>query len=233
MSQSDGKHATIVKVIRNDGNVNVRNKLNFTPLHYAVKSKNILNVNALLLHGADITMLTESNQTPLHLASISNDHVLMKRLITHVLKVKLLENVINMIDDNGETALVIAIKNNNKNLVKLLLKYTADIYMNDYHCLTPFLHACTVKNYEIMQALYEKDNIISNDSDVNGNTALMNAIINNDEEMVKVLLTMSPDISIVNSDNNDAIALCSLSNQSDNLSDKLELLKKADIKKIR
>ena len=183
-SQSEGKHEAIVKVVRQGGKVNVANKLNMTPLHYAVQTQNILNVNALLLEGADITMVTETNQTPLHLAAISNNHVLMKRLISHALEFKVMEQMINMRDGNGEAALLIAIKNNNKNIAKLLLKYKANIYMTDHHCLTPFLHACIVKSYEIMQALYQNDNIVANDTDANGNTALMNAIIDNDDKDV-------------------------------------------------
>ena len=228
LSQSEGKHEAIVKVIRQGGKVNVTNKLNMTPLHYAVQTQNILNVNALLLQGADITMVTETNQTPLHLAAISNNHVLMKRLMSHALEVKSMEHIINMRDDIGQTALVIAIKHNNKILVKLLLKYKANIYMTDHNCLTPFLHASIVKSYEIMQTLYQKDHVVANDTDANGNTALMNAIVNNDEEMVKRLSTMSPDISIVNSDNNDALSLCSLSDQAENLTEILERLRIKD-----
>ena len=38
---------------------------------------------------------------------------------------------------------------------------------------------------KIMQALYEKDHIVANDTDANGNTALMNAIVDNDERTDK------------------------------------------------
>ena len=48
-----------------------------------------------------------------------------------------------------------------------------------------------------------------------------------------MLSTMSPDISIVNSDNNDALSLCSLSDQADNLTQILERLTITDTEFIR
>ena len=220
-------------VIKQGGDVNVRDKFKYTPLHYAVQSQDTLNVNTLLLHGADITMETDASQTALHLAAISNTHIILKRLISHAWQMDLIENVINVYDVNGESALVIAIKNDNQNIVKLLLRNKANIYMTDRHYLTPFLHACIIRSFDIMQILYEKHNIVVNDTDANGNSALMNAILKNDEELMKVLLTMSPDLSIVNGEEKDAMALCSLSHQCDNLMEVLKGLRVKETPKLR
>ena len=163
--ENDAKHETIKKAITGGGNVNIINNRKYTPLHSAVESGNILNVNTLLKHKADITMVTATGKTVLHLAAISNNHVLLQRLISQAANMNLIQGIVDMYDSNGDTALTIAIKSKNIHAVELLLETNANIYDRDYQDMTPFMLAYSIKSVEMMKLLYEKDKGLVNDAD--------------------------------------------------------------------
>ena len=229
LAERSGKHETIKKAIINGGNVNILNNRKYTPLHSAVERGNILNVNTLLKHSADITMVTDKCKTVLHLATISNNHVLLESLISQAANMNLIHRIVNMYDSNGETALTIAIKSKNIHTVKLLLANNANIYDRNYQYMTPFMLAYSIKSVEIMKLLHAKDKGLVDNADDKGNSSLMDAIMKNDEELIKVLLTMSPDLTIRNVELKDALSLCKSSNNSENLSALLQGLKVTEI----
>ena len=139
------------------------------------------------------------------------------------------QHIVNMYDSNGESALIIAIKGKKIHTVELLLANNANIYDRDDQYMTPFILAYSIKSVEIMKLLYAKDRGLVNDTDGKGNSSLMDAIINNDEELIKVLLTMSPDHNIINMEDKDALSLCKSSKNFENLSALLQGLKVTDI----
>ena len=102
LAEINGKHDTIKKAILNGGNVNIVNNCKYTPLHSAVERGNIVNVNTLLKHNADITMVTDTGKTVLHLAAIYNNHVLLQRLISQAVDMNLIQRIVNMYDSNGD-----------------------------------------------------------------------------------------------------------------------------------
>ena len=177
LAERNGTHETIKKVIINGGNVNVINNHKYTPLHSAVERGNILNVNTLLKHRSDITTVTDKGKTVLHLAAISNNHVLLQRLISQAANTNLIERMVNMYDSNGETALTIAIKSKNIHTVELLLANNANIYDRDEQYMTPFMIAYSNKSVKMMKLLHAKDKGLVNDTDSKGNSSLMDAIM--------------------------------------------------------
>ena len=230
LAETKGQHETIKKVIVNGGNVNIVNNRYYTPLHSAVERGNILNVNTLLIHNADIAMVTDTGKTALHLAAISNNHVVLQCLISQAANMNLSQRIVNMYDSTGESALTISIKRKNIDTVELLLANNANVYERDYQYTTPFILAYSIKSVEIMKLLYVKDRGLVNDTDGKGNSSLMDAIIQNDEELIKVLLMMSPDLTIRNMERKDALSLCKSSNNSENLSALLEGLNVTEVK---
>ena len=228
LAESSGKYETIKKAIINGGNVNIVNSRKYTPLHSAVERGNILNANTLLKHSADITMVTDKGKTVLHLAAISNNHVLLQSLISQAANMDLIHRIVNMYDSNGETALTLAIKSENIHTVELLLANNANIYERDYKYMTPFMIAYSIKSVEMMKLLYAKDKGLVNDADAKGNTSLMDSIEKDDEELIEVLLTMSPNLTIRNVEFKDALSLKS-SNNSEKLFALLQGLKVTEI----
>ena len=94
------------------------------PLHYAAKFGNIKIVKQLLLAGADMDKRNSIGQTPLMVASRSTRG---KNTACVKMFLKSNSNCVNTIDQDGGTALQQAILSSNKDAVKLLLRYGAEL----------------------------------------------------------------------------------------------------------
>ena len=54
-------------------NLNITNKLKETPLHFAVRSKNLNNISSLLTQGVDLTLANNKGETPMFYAMATGD----------------------------------------------------------------------------------------------------------------------------------------------------------------
>lgn len=79
---------------------------------------------------------------------------------------------VNIIGDNGETALIEAVKNNQLTAVTLLLDQKANLKIKDNNELAAIHYAADRGYFEVLQLLVEKDSTIVNDVSVRGWTAL-------------------------------------------------------------
>ena len=94
------------------------------PLHYACKFGNIRIVKKLLLAGADSHKRNGLGQTPLMVASRSTRG---KSAACVKLFLQRDSTCVNIVDQDGGTALQQAILSSNKKAVKLLLRFGADL----------------------------------------------------------------------------------------------------------
>ena len=115
------------------------------------------------------------------------------------------------IDCEGLTELIIACKNDNKEIVNLLITAGADINRRDYfNDKTPLMHASKDDNIEIMQLLLDLGADINiQNQNVNNRkkyslTALMCASENGKQNAVKLLLDHGADMNCVDSQGNTA-----------------------------
>ena len=60
--------------------LNITNKLKETPLHFAVRSKNLNNIDALLTQGVDLTLANNNGETPIFYAMSTGDLRIIKML---------------------------------------------------------------------------------------------------------------------------------------------------------
>lgn len=109
-------------LIANGANVNLRDNLNFTALHYATECSKSHSALLLIRNGADVNARTKNGRTPLHFAS-------KNKLIKVTLK--LLENgaKVDVKDNKGRTPLSLIDENlkrieKNKEVVRLLTEYS-------------------------------------------------------------------------------------------------------------
>lgn len=101
---------------------------NFTPLHFASCSGNLIIMQLLIRNGAHIDALSSYNRTPLHVACLSSKYEAVQLLIKEGAD-------INKQDNDLDTALHIATKNASSLLVEFLLQKQADTFIqnNDNH----------------------------------------------------------------------------------------------------
>jgi ankyrin repeat protein len=103
---------------------------------------------------------------------------------------------VNIQDNSGKTALMIAVKNKNMEIIKLLLKKHADIKAKDNKGRTVLIIASDKDNEEIVELLLDKGADV-NIQDDSGRTALMAAVESRNVDIVKLLLKKGSDVNAV------------------------------------
>ena len=104
-------------------NLDVQNKYGQTPLHLSVKQKDKDMIEKLIISGAHPEAVNDLGNTPLHEASLVGYEKALDLLITK-------ENL-NSRNFQGDTALHLAVKNDNKETIKTLIKKGADLLIID------------------------------------------------------------------------------------------------------
>ena len=115
----------------------------------------------------------------------TNGHLAIVRLLLATQKIN-----INIIMQNGETALFMAVQNNHLEVVQDLLairEIDVNIARTTDGC-TPLIMAASNNNTNILKLLLSNLSININQACYDGDTSLLSAIKNNNLEMVKILL---------------------------------------------
>ncbi|KAH9490808.1 hypothetical protein Btru_043869 [Bulinus truncatus] len=108
--------------------VNHRSKDGSTPLHKSVEHQNTAFMEVLIGAGADVNMVNIIGQTPLILATRWGNVSLVECLLRSG---SLLEVGLNMCDDEGNSALIIACQQNHLKIIQILLQLKPKInHMN-------------------------------------------------------------------------------------------------------
>lgn len=106
----------VEKLLKAAAPVHAINKAGWTPLHFAAYGGHVSTVRTLLANGADINATNEWGQSPLLAAMhLTQTHQVAKELISAGADA-------SIVDKQGETAVTIAKKNGDSDMVKLLKK---------------------------------------------------------------------------------------------------------------
>ncbi len=118
-------------------------------------------------------------------------------------------------NDNGETPLIATIAKNHYVAIKMLVEARANVDVRDRYGEHVFMYAIRHKRYNISSLLLKSKNVI-NSTDVKGNTSLMAATNEGDEESVVYLLDNGADTSCKNWTKHTALSLA-LKNRHDRI----------------
>ncbi|WP_319803449.1 ankyrin repeat domain-containing protein [Wolbachia endosymbiont (group B) of Aporia crataegi] len=168
--------------------MNAKDNYGYTPLHVASFKDHLNVVEKLLDRGTDINAKDNDGLTPLELANNEGRSEIVVFLISYK-------------NEYGYTLLHYAAKNNNSDLVDLLLTKGADINAKDNSGNTP-LHLATLNGkLQVVKKLLEKGADI-NAKDNSGNTPLhlatFMATLNGELQVLEKLLDMGADINAKN-----------------------------------
>lgn len=111
----DGDTDQVKSRISAGEDVNTKNKMNWTPLHTAIRHHRKEIIQFLLDKGADVNARDNTGMTPLHLAVQNGQKDLVEQLIAKGAQV-------NVMDRNGDNALSLANKNNQTEIAEILKK---------------------------------------------------------------------------------------------------------------
>lgn len=183
---SKGNPNHVAQFLLYDADVNTKDNLANTPLHY---SWNYPDIIKLLLHsGANPYAINDFDQTPVVL-SLQNNRSL-ETYMSHGVNS-------NLANSNHQTLLHFAIMQNNIEAANILKKYNADVNYRDNLGRSPLFYAKTPE--AVYWLVNKKSNI--NQSDKNGRTSLHLNVIDNNVDIVKSLLKYKADTNIKDNNN--------------------------------
>lgn len=150
------------------------------------------------MKGVSISYKDNRENTALHIA-LSNDCSVC--LVEILLKTKNILDYIDSRNNNGYTALHLAVINNKINEVEALINAGADINVgNDLNGRTPLYLAVNGGNIDIIRLLLDQPTIDVDLPDSSGYTPLGIAMMKNDTRSVEFLLKANADIEAVHDD---------------------------------
>ena len=130
MLQEKNITESVQLLLERGAEIEARNKINCTPLHYAAEKNSTESVQLLLDRGAEIEAKNENNHAPLHYAAWKN--------ITESVKLLLERGAdIEARDLNNHTPLHFAARGNSTRAAQLLVKRGAKIEARDNNNQTP------------------------------------------------------------------------------------------------
>lgn len=163
----------------------------------ATSKNNVKDVVQLLMAGADVNEVDDDDNTPLNIATINGNLLLVQTFLNY-------DADVNHQNAASRTPLINAILNNHTNIGKLLIESGANINLFDLGGRTPLLAAVETSNLEIVNALIG-EGVDVNIPDVNMRTPLMTAANVDDLDIARVLLDNGANIEAVDSDGETAL----------------------------
>ncbi|CAF0711074.1 unnamed protein product [Brachionus calyciflorus] len=183
-----GELERVVELCRPD-KINAVDKDGRAPLHLAVAAGHIKIVDHLINEGAKINIVDAEKRTPMIIATIKGNAEMLDLLVKNSQS----KNLINQPDQSGINPLLYAIKNENIDILQVLLRCKdLNLDFQDKDKNTAFHYAVIQRQFKLIDTLIENGSDIDKQN-ADGRTALMLAAKNNDEELVDYLLDYNPD----------------------------------------
>ena len=188
--------------------VNVKNKNGWTPLHYAVRNRNLNIVKLLIENGADVNLINDQDETPLHQAVLSENYNMVKLLIKHGADPFIKNN-------RSKTPLEICNNEEIRQLLEEYIKYykqrseIPSIENND------LLYYAFGNNLIKVKICVYSENYNINVQDDKGYTPLMYAITNHNLQMVEFLVEHGANVNLCNKKDQSPLEIAYLYNAED------------------
>ena len=199
-SAAEGNIAGMRWLLKEGAEVNCKNSVKVTPLHFAVANNHVRSVELLLINGADVNSFSGYSENPLLLAVKNNNGTIAEILIRDSADV-------NASDRFGATPLHYASAFGYLTLADLLLYYEAATYKKDKDGTTPLMAAVWVGNADIADLLLQ-NGANPEDRDLQGFTPLLIAAQNGDTLLMDMLLKRFVNLYETNNYGYNALTIC-------------------------
>ncbi|CAD5112443.1 DgyrCDS1665 [Dimorphilus gyrociliatus] len=155
-----------------------------TPLHYASRTGNFNTIAAFIDMGAFLNVKDREKQSPLHFAARYGRFHSCKRLLNVVNGM----NILNELDETGQTPLHLASYGGHTRVVDFLLTMGASL-QKDFAGNSPAHLAASSGYMATLSVLLDWNGNLTNDENSDGNTPLHLAALNGHASCVNLLLT--------------------------------------------
>src|SRR3989304_5394862 len=171
--------------------VDIKDKNENIPIHYAIKFKNIEAIELLLDNGSDVNSVDKYGNNSLHLAVYSKDINICNIIVKHNIN-------IDAKTKTGENALHIAANFELFDICKLLVNNNINVNAQDFdHEFIPLHYSINLNNFEITQFFIEKGSD-PNLQDFLGNMSLHYSIIEENNQILSFLINSEISSKILN-----------------------------------
>lgn len=158
-----------------------QNDLGQTPFLTAVFWSRKEVVSFMLENNVDFQDITDNkHDTALHIAARLNHPSLVHALLEHDVN-------LDAINDEGQTALMVAVVSWASEVAKLLLTFGASPNVQDKNGMTAFLLACQIGDLETVKTFLDSDNVDTYVTDNEGNNAVKFASLLRTNDLLRVL----------------------------------------------
>ncbi|XP_045473422.1 putative ankyrin repeat protein RF_0381 [Harmonia axyridis] len=183
--------------------INARDLQGWTPLHYAVREKNLRMIKLLIHRGADPNAKAEDGKTPLHIATCGG----CRQVIVFLLEKGA---TVNVRSTSGSTPLHLAVRKGNEFAVLKFLEYAGDPNWSPRIGKNHIIHSALMQNNKAIFATILKYSKDVDAKDSNSLTALQKAVDCGDSEAVRILLQYKPNTNITWKNDNKTLLLRSV-----------------------
>jgi len=213
-----GNLLAVQYLLQHGAHINEKNNRGDSPVLLACKANHIKVMEFLIINGADILEIGQEGRTLIMYAAMKKDI----RYLNSIFEADIYQNQkgleecekvnkpyvirnINATDQMGFTALMHAVINGNKEIVKCLLDNGADITIKNKRGQTAAFFAINSSNKEIVKLLIRSDPDLINNKDELGAKLLLFGVKKGNLEIVELLLELGANVDHTNSKGETAL----------------------------
>lgn len=179
----------LLSIVPEKSYLNLRNLFGFTPLQIAIMLQNHEITHKLINHGCDVNIRC-AGKNSLHLAVENRDLQSAQIILSARTNTKELLINLEMWNLHGETCFLVACKNRDVEMMKLLANKGADINARCGRSGYTALHyAVEMKSFEVIDFLLEEESLDINVENFAGWTSYQLCLINDCEQLANRLVT--------------------------------------------
>ncbi len=181
---------SLIDLLRQGANINIKNREGNTPLHLAAVSGQLALTRILLDHGADINARNYIYCSPLHLAAAENKDHVARILLDYGAELEARNN-------RSLTPLHRAVMCDSADAAEVLIAFGADLHAKTERDIMPLHLAAWYGHINVLQLLIDSEANL-NAQNADGNTALHLAAFNSQVKAIKVLINCHANMEIAN-----------------------------------
>ena len=177
--------------------VNVRDTQGHTAVAWSVRAEQKTSLQYLIQNRADVTLAASSGTTPLHFACLLSSDV------TFVEELLRAQAAVNAPDRDGNTCLMLAVRDGALLTIEALLRSGADVSLKNHQGMTALIQATLQCRLDVVARLLQDNGAAAMAQDSSGRTALHWACALGSAPCADLLVTINIDTVFLESNNGD------------------------------